>query len=187
MEKVFMVTIADMAWYSSQRVQKSTRHHIHTLPHHKIIGWFDGAMQGQGDLSGAGSVIKINEHLEYRWTLNCGGGTNTRAELMAAWELLTLAQILAIKDIHVIGDSKIIIDWINNVGSLQAISIECWKDEVKDLMNYFSVITFAHVYREENQDANTLSKKALTERIGVIIYNQWMDGHEGPKIFINMV
>jgi hypothetical protein len=102
---------------------------------------------------------------------------------MAAWALLTLAQRLSITDIHVIGDSKIIIDWLNNIGSLQAISIECWKDRVKDLINYFSVITFAHVYREENQAADTLSKKALSERTGAIAYNQWMDGQEGPIFF----
>jgi hypothetical protein len=50
---------------------------------------------------------------------------------MGAWVVLTLAQRLSITDIHVIGDSKIIIDWLNNIGSLQVITIECWKDRVR--------------------------------------------------------
>jgi len=76
----------------------------------RIIGWFDGAAQKNGEQSGAGGVIKLNEHSIYKWTLNCGGGSNTIAELLSAWATLTLAHRLSITDFHVIGDSKIVID-----------------------------------------------------------------------------
>jgi ribonuclease HI len=131
------------------------------LPHHRIIGWFDGATQLNGELSGVGGVIKLNEHTVYRWTLNCGGGTNTREELLGAWVVLTLAHRLSITDIHVIGDSKIVIDWLNNIGSLQVISIDCWKDRVRELIKHFSVITFAHVYREEIRRLTYYPKRPL--------------------------
>jgi ribonuclease HI len=75
--------------------------------------WFDGAAQQNGKLSGVGGVIKINEQTEYRWTLNCGSGTNSKAELMGAWATLILASRLSVSDIHVLGDSKIVIDWLN--------------------------------------------------------------------------
>jgi ribonuclease HI len=186
MEKVILLSIVEWPVIVPRKLQKTIRHSIHIMPQHRIIGWFDGATQRNGEQSGAGGVIKLNDHIEYRWTLNCGGGTNTRVELMGAWVVLTLAQRLSITDIHVIGDSKIIIDWLNNIGSLQVITIECWKDRVRDLIKHFSVITFAHVYREENQEADTLSKKSLSERPGAIAYNQWNDGQEGPRIFIKM-
>jgi hypothetical protein len=41
-------------------------------------GWFDGASQQNGSLSGAGGLIKVIQHSIYRWTLCCGPGTNTR-------------------------------------------------------------------------------------------------------------
>jgi hypothetical protein len=65
-------------------------------PGQRIIGWFDGATQQNGDQSGAGGVLKISEQTTYKWTLNCGHGTNTRAELMGVWALLTLASRLSI-------------------------------------------------------------------------------------------
>jgi hypothetical protein len=46
------------------------------------IGWFDGAAQENGNLSGAGGVIKVNEDTSYKWIFNCGPRTNTRAELL---------------------------------------------------------------------------------------------------------
>jgi ribonuclease HI len=97
-----------------------------------------------------------------------------------------MAQRLSISDIHIMGDSKIIIDWLNDIGSLQVISIDCWKDRVRELIKQFSVITFAHVYREENQEADFLSKQALMERPGAIAFYQWNEGHEGPRTYIKM-
>jgi hypothetical protein len=81
---------------------------------HKKNGCFDGAAQQ----SGVGGVLKINEHLAYKWTLNCGQGTNTKAKLMGVWATLTLASRLSITYIEVFGDSRIVIDWLNKEGAL---------------------------------------------------------------------
>jgi ribonuclease HI len=108
--------------------------HAFAIPEEKIIGWFDGAAQQNGDQSGAGGVIKINEHTTYKWTLNCGHGTNTRAELLGVWASLTLASRLSITDFLVLGDSKIVIDWLNRKGALQVVTLDCWKDRIYELI-----------------------------------------------------
>jgi hypothetical protein len=77
------------------------------LPADKAHAWFDGASQHNGDLCGAGGVLKIGDLLEYRWTLNCVSGTNSRAELMGAWASIILAKRLGIHDLHVMGDSRL--------------------------------------------------------------------------------
>jgi hypothetical protein len=64
---------------SSKRLQPIT------FPEDKVLAWFDGASQHNGNLCGAGGVIKLNNLVEYRWTLNCISGTNSKAELMGAW------------------------------------------------------------------------------------------------------
>jgi len=159
----------------------------HTLPSDKILGWFDGATQRNGKKSGTGGIIKINDHTVYKWTLNHGRGTNTKVELTGVWASLTFAHRLSIIDFHVIGDSKIVIDWLNEKGTLRSVSIDCWKDRIKELIKFFSFTSFVHVYREENQEADFfLSKKALTCGLGTIAYNQWEDGQEGPKLFLKM-
>jgi hypothetical protein len=39
-------------------------------------------------------------------------------EILGAWAALSLAHRVSITDFHVIGDSKIIIEWLNNKGYL---------------------------------------------------------------------
>jgi hypothetical protein len=48
----------------------------HVLP---TVGWFDGATQENGLQSGVGGDINSTDNTIYKWTLNCGPGTNTRA------------------------------------------------------------------------------------------------------------
>jgi ribonuclease HI len=151
-----------------------------------IIGWFDGAAQQNGEQSGAGGVIKISDHSTYKWTLNCGHGTNTRAELMGVWALLTLASRLSFSDILVHGDSKIVIDWLKGKGTLQVVTLDCWKERIVDLIKLFRTISFAHVYREDNQEADSLSKQALQKHPRIIAYYLCEEGHEGPTMFLNL-
>ena len=75
-----------------------------------VVGWFDGAVASSSLNNGAGGVIRINEISSYKWFLNYGSGTNTRVEFLGAWALLTLANRLSLMTIHIMGDSKIIID-----------------------------------------------------------------------------
>ena len=39
-------------------------------------------------------------------------------ELVGVWASLILATRLSISDLHVLGDSKIVIDWLNGKGAL---------------------------------------------------------------------
>jgi ribonuclease HI len=151
------------------------------------IGWFDGVAQVRGQISGAGGVIKINSHTEYRWMLNCGPGTNTRAEFLGVWALLTLASRLHLQDLQVFGDSKIVIDWLNHKCVLQVLNLECWKDQIKDLYKDFRTLIFSHIYKEYNQQSDELSKRAPQHQEGKIIYNQMEDGHMGPTLFLNLL
>jgi hypothetical protein len=82
---------------------------------------------------------------------------------MGAWASLILAARLSIPDLHLLGDSKIVIEWLNQKGALQVVSLERWKERIKDTLKYFRNISFAHIFREENQEADILSKLALTK------------------------
>jgi hypothetical protein len=59
-----------------------------------------------------------------------------------------------------------------------------WLDQIQELKVSFNCITFAHIYREGNGEADTLSKKALQILEGKIQYNKWIDGREGPTHFL---
>jgi ribonuclease HI len=55
------------------------------------VGWFGGAANSNGNHSGVGGVIRINDFFEYKWTFNYGPITNTRVELLGVWATLILA------------------------------------------------------------------------------------------------
>jgi ribonuclease HI len=151
------------------------------LPSNRVIAWFDGAAQHNGKLYGAGGMLHISTHSSFRWTLNCGQGTNTKAELTGAWATLTLARRLNLLDLVVLGDSRIVIDWLNGKVNLQATTLLSWKDRIREALQHFRTLSFPHIFREDNYVIDTLSKEALSMPFGQINYSQWEDGIEGPS------
>ena len=104
------------------------------------------------------------------------------------WATHILVVRLNIEVIQVIGDSKIIFDWLKDRGKLQVASLMGWKDRIIKLKKSFREINYTHVYRELNKEAYSLSlsKKALTKIEGRIEYNLWVDGNEGPTLYFNL-
>jgi hypothetical protein len=80
----------------------------------------------------------------------------------------------------------VIIDWLNDKGQLKACSIEGWKIRTKDLIKNFQAISFHHIFREFNKEADQLSKKALLEPEGKISYYLWEPGGAGPMNHLAM-
>jgi len=147
---------------------------------------FDRAAHVQGLKNGAGGVIRIDEHTKYKWSLNCRPGTNNRAELLGVWALLTIATQLHLQDLQVFEVSRIVIDWLNPRGNLHILNLHCWKERVKDLVEGFRTLCFTHVFREFNQQADTLSKSALNFHEGRINCNQMVDGHLGLTMALKL-
>jgi len=171
--------------HSKEKITPARRTGMTQINFGNIVGWFDGVTTSSGTNNGAGGVIKYNEKCSYKWYMNCGPGSNTRVELLGAWALLTLASRLSIQSLHLIGDSKIIIDWMRDKGWLQVISLDCWKERVRALITYFQKITFDHVFREGNREAD-LSKLALQKIPGKLTYYQCIEMHEGPHLSLDL-
>jgi hypothetical protein len=55
-------------------------------------------------------------------------------------------------------------------------------DKIENLITIFNTIRLDHIYREENEEVDILSKKALQVLEGQIHFNKWQDGHEGPPL-----
>ena len=113
-------------------------------------------------------------------------GTNTRVEFLGVWASLTLAYWLGIDQLQVLGDYKIVIDWLNFRGNLQVSSLVGWMDKIQDLIKYYNTIRFDHIYMEENEEADALSKKTLKVPEGKIHFNKWQDGHKGPPLSLRL-
>ena len=108
-----------------------------------------------------------------------------KAELLGAWASLTLA-CRHTDELLLLGDSKITIDWLNGLADFQVVALECWKERTQDATLLFRKLAFSHIYREENNEADTLSKRALHLPPGQICFTKWEDGNEGPAIKIKL-
>ena len=133
-----------------------------------------------------GGVIKSIDKLVYRWHLNCGGGTNSKAELMGIWATLTLANHLVIHRLQAFGDSKVIIEWLNDRGKLDICTIEGWKNRIKVLSKKFQALSFDHIYKDFNIEAGKLSKEALLAPEGRLTYYQWEPKGVGRLKFLDI-
>jgi hypothetical protein len=79
-----------------------------------------------------------------------------------------------------------VIDWLNCRGNLQVISLVGWKDIIKELTTSFSTLRFAHIFREQIWEVDAFSKKALRAPKGKIMYNKWIEGHDGPPLILHL-
>ena len=59
-------------------------------------------------------------------------------------------------------------------------------EKIRILVTHFHDIRFDHIYREENVEADTLSKKALQVTEGRIHFKKWQDGKEAPPLTMQL-
>jgi ribonuclease HI len=130
------------------------------------VVFFDGAAMSGGGCCGAGGIFKTHPNRTTMWFLNCGEGSNNKAELMGLWASLYLASCWSLSHIHVLGDSRLIIDWISQKSKLQTVHNNCWKDKTMALLRSFTDVKFNHISRSFNGEADALSKRALSEVVG---------------------
>jgi ribonuclease HI len=150
------------------------------------IAFFYGATINEGSICGAGGSMKIVYDPNITWFFNSGSGTNTKAELVGVWASLFMANLLDICQLQLMGDSKVVIDWMQRKGNLLATKIEGWKRRVRTLEKKFQDLLFQHIYRESNAEADSLSKKALVSPKGSLFYCTWDGEREGPLITLKI-
>ena len=70
------------------------------------------------------------------------------------------------------GDSKVIIDWVNGKSSLHSIFHQHWMIQVKRLIQSFEKMTIFHIYRIFNNEAYLLSKQAIKDMNGFLLFEE---------------
>ena len=104
-----------------------------------------------------------------------GQASNNKAELSALWETLKVEKSTHIQEIHIYGDSKVVIDWANEKSTIRAPPLQHLLAEIQTLKLNFRRISFGHVYRELNMEADALSKQALAYQPGLMETEEVLD------------
>lgn len=141
----------------TQKPQRDISKRQRLFEFHYPAGFFDGAFQNLSCGCGAWLMLSPTCHYKIHW--NRGRGTNTRAETIALWGLLWFSNQLYLEKLWVYGDSKILIDHLNNKSSLNPSHLTHWLERIYCLKINFEVITLCHVYREKNRSGSSLKKR----------------------------
>ena len=83
-----------------------------------------------------------------------------------------------IRKLHVMEDSKLAIDWAQGKISIQNVNLSNIKRDIKLCFYSFKWLSFHHILRELNVNADELSKEALQFQRGVFGYYKYFDGVE---------
>ena len=123
-------------------------------------GYFDGVAQGDPIVCGVGALLYLDDrHLfQIRWGL--GEGTNNKVELLALYMLLIFTNENGVQRIQIFGDSMVIINWINQTQRCHNIHLNPILEEATQLKTTFNQISFTHIFREQNKEADKCSKEA---------------------------
>eukprot|EP01018_Ginkgo_biloba_P004985 Gb_28741 [translate_table: standard] len=111
------------------------------------------------------SYVRIKVEGELLWSKNLEGGlgigTSNYAELLALKLLLKLAADKEVRMLQVFGDSLVLIECMRGNRRMENILLRLIYDEVQAFKTLFNRITFHHVYKERNCEADSLSKAGL--------------------------
>lgn len=133
--------------------------------HFSIYG--DGGSRGNPGPAGSGAIIRnaagetVAEVSEF-----LGVATNNVAEYMAVVRALeTLAAMLESKtsevEVAVRLDSMLVVKQMNGEWKIKHPSMKPLASSVSELVQLFKSVSFEHVYRESNKDADRLANEAM--------------------------
>jgi ribonuclease HI len=123
--------------------------------------YIDGASFGNPGRVGIGYLIYRNDNLVKKESIYLGVQTNNFAEYMAL--IFSLTDVLTMKETEcqVFTDSKLLCEQINGRYKVKNNNIYPLFVLAKKIISQFKNFTITHVYRENNQEADKLSKKAV--------------------------
>lgn len=128
----------------------------------KLIIYTDGGARGNPGPAGCGAVI-YNEKKELLEGLSkfIGNTTNNQAEYQAVILGLKRAKELKVKDIDFFLDSELVVKQLRREYKIKNQDLASRFLEVYNLSQSFRKITYTHVRREFNKEADKLANEAM--------------------------
>lgn len=132
-------------------------------PTYHAVVHFDGACRGNGTpdaAAGIGAVIEIDGQVRETWKY-IGKATNNEAEYGALHMGLSIALADGAKTVTCIGDSKLVIEQMKGAYEVKAPNLKTWHVRCKEKTARLNRVTFEHVPREKNTEADKLANRAI--------------------------
>jgi len=125
----------------------------------RFFGYFDGSCTpNPGEMSIGGLIKSENGDVISSFSDSIGYGTNNRAEYISLLRLLKLAKENGIRAISIKGDSLLVVNQVKGEWRAKNPEMNRLKFEVVNLLENFDWWELEHVNRNENKEADILSK-----------------------------
>ena len=132
-----------------------------------ILLQFDGGARNNPGVCGIGYAIFMFGELIYKdHAIVSQNNTNNYAEYQGLIYGLRKAKELNIIELHVQGDSKIIIGQVEGLYKVKCEELKPLHKIVKDIEKNFEKITYEHIYRANNTFTDSLVNEALNNYTG---------------------
>ena len=125
----------------------------------------DGGARGNPGPSGIGFVLTSEGREPIHIGAYIGETTNNQAEYQALYGGLMMARKEGVTDIDCFLDSELVVKQLNGFYRLKNADLRPWFDKIVALMKQFNHISFSHIPREKNQQADTLVNDAIDAEI----------------------
>jgi ribonuclease HI/probable phosphoglycerate mutase len=125
--------------------------------------YIDGASFGNPGPSGIGIVLVQDDDTVVTRSEDIGYGTNNRAEYTALLEGLRTARDRGIRDLTVRSDSQLLVRQMTGEYKVKHKGLVPLRIEAESLTRDFDRVRFEHIPREENEEADALSKMGAEE------------------------
>ena len=132
----------------------------------KIIVYTDGGARGNPGPAGAGIVITEGDKLlaevkQFIGEYQTNNWAEYEAVIIALGKLLEL--LLRDRDIEFRLDSLLVVEQLKGNWKIKEAGLKMQAAKVQSLIKDFATVTFTHVPREENTDADRLVNEAIDE------------------------
>lgn len=131
----------------------------------KIIMFSDGGARGNPGPAGIG-VVLLNDKKEVIEEISryIGETTNNQAEYLALLAGLNKAVELKASEVECFLDSELVVKQLNKQYKVRDKNLAEQFVKVWNLLSNFKKISFKHIYREQNKEADRLVNEAIDRR-----------------------
>lgn len=129
-------------------------------------GFFDCASQENPGKCRVGGCLFFNPSHVIYFSLGLGLGSNNWVEVSTLAALHRIAIEKQVVKFQIHSDSKISIDWLNCLSSIQNVGLEADMNQIIVMRGKFQSVSFTHIFRELNNKADSLAKAGVSWRHG---------------------
>ncbi|MBN2478418.1 ribonuclease HI family protein [Candidatus Micrarchaeota archaeon] len=126
-----------------------------------MIIYTDGACSGNPGPMGIGAVFYKGENRVCEISEKIGDGTNNIAEYRAVIEAVRKAREMGETDFVIRSDSQLLVRQLNGEYRIREMHLRKLKRELDEIMGDSMHVQFEHIPRDDNTEADRLSKKAI--------------------------